>query len=73
MKPRLMFSSVTGRVYVVTRYTVAAGPDGEEGLEVIGGSQFDVTEDFDQVTKERLATMFPTTQLKKLRRRSRPQ
>jgi hypothetical protein len=69
MKPRLVFNSLTGRVDVVTRYKVSVGPDGRESLEVIGDSQFDITEDFDQVARERLAAMFPTTHLKKLSRR----
>jgi hypothetical protein len=70
VKPRLVFSAGTGRVYVVTRYTVSAGPDGEEAVEVVGDDQFDVTEDFERVTKERMAALFPTRWLKKW---SRPQ
>jgi hypothetical protein len=65
MKPRLTFSPGTGRVYVVTRYKVTAGPDGQESLEVIGDNQFDVTEDYERVTKERMAALFPTTWLKR--------
>ena len=69
MRPRLVFSASTGRVYVVTRYSLAVGPDGKEVVEAIGETQLDVTADFDRVAMERAATMFPTTNLKRLRRR----
>jgi hypothetical protein len=68
MKPRLTFSAGTGRVYVVTRYRVSVGPEGEEVLEAIGDSRFDVTDDFELVSKERMAALFPTTWLKRLSR-----
>lgn len=68
MKPRLTFSPDTGRVYVVTRYRLSLGSEGEEVVEAIGDSRFDVTEDFELVNKQRMAALFPTTWLKRMSR-----
>jgi hypothetical protein len=70
VRPRLIYSTRTHRVHVITRYQVTVGPDGQELFEVVGNGEYDVTEDFDRVAKERVAAIFPTTRLKRLRQGS---
>ena len=51
MTPRLLFSSLTGQVYVVTRYRERHTPDGRPFLTA--SVKYDVTSEFHDVETQR--------------------
>jgi len=47
MKPRLLFSELTGTIYVTTRYTIRPHPTRQDREMVVAQRKYDVTADFD--------------------------
>lgn len=52
MKPRLVYSPLGRRVYVVTRYVEKTAPDGSRYL--VASRKYDVTEDYLALRKKRV-------------------
>lgn len=51
--PRLLFSELSGRVYVVTRYTVREHPTKSGTGVIVAHTKYDVTADFDEIGSKR--------------------